>query len=73
MGCVPLCLFVFLLALSGILTCIKARSLFVHAFFHIKVLCVHSKYLIKCLYGIFFVVLDSIEYKFLGITIFIHA
>ena len=33
----------------------------------------HSKCLIKCLNDIFFVVLDSNEYQFLGITIIIHV
>jgi len=34
---------------------------------------VHSKYLIKCLYGIFFILLESNEYQFLGITMIIHV
>ena len=45
--------------------------MFMH-FFHMLVESVHSKCLIKCPNDIFFVVLDSIEYKFLGIAMIIH-
>ena len=68
LSCVPFCLFVFVLAPSGILTCIKAKCHHIPALFHMLMVCMHSKCLIKCPNGIFSLFWTSMSINFWGLS-----